>query len=132
MDLIKIRVWDNLEKTMHYNVAVVGDFLILEHDEYMGELSISNCVKFNPKRYKIMPYVQKVDDSFPMYLGDIVEHHTENEGIQIGMIVVEGGTYFYVTHRQVEGILEYLKIPVMWLVDFEIVGNVYETAHLLA
>lgn len=130
-DLLRHRVWDVEEKTMYYDTGVVGDYLILDPIHFDGCLSSPYCVYMDEKRYKIMPYVQKDDDLYPLYLGDIIQLANRADSSQIGLIIYEHGTYFYMTRRQIRGRAELLKIPVMGLMRFTIIGNVYETGHLL-
>lgn len=63
--------------------------------------------------------------------GGIIDYDTEQGFAQIGVVGFESCSFSYTTHRTLHGRHEEIKIPIDWLENYEVIGNIYENPELL-
>lgn len=63
--------------------------------------------------------------------GGIVDYDCESGFSQIGNVGFEGCSFDYSTVKTLKGRHEEIHIPIDWLDNYEVIGNIYENSELL-
>lgn len=63
--------------------------------------------------------------------GGIIDYDREEGFSQLGVVGFDGCSFDYKTAKTLAGRHEEVYAPVDWINNYEVIGNIYENAHLL-